>query len=280
MNPGLAGAWISTLAFATVILATRIVSAQAPTMGIDADPAGNTAKSLASVENCVSVSNGDSFQIDLFITGVNDLKAWEAYITFDGDIVNVTDVDVSMFQAANSGSDVFDASGPLPDTSGLYQLGAIDIGDPAASDSGSGVLARITLTAVQPGLSPAVVTVLDTNRDGRVDLGPRLSDSAEGSIGDSDGDNFFDGRLDGAQIVVDGDCPGAPSSIPRTTPAAATATAAPTEPTPGTSEDSNDSGIDWGRPALVVVYAAAGIVALLAMAGLAFLALGRHRGGK
>ncbi|MGB6836734.1 MAG: hypothetical protein WBF66_03405, partial [Dehalococcoidia bacterium] len=89
------------------------------TIGVDADPTqlpANTATSLGSIESCIPVATNDTFEIDIFITDVVDLLSWEMYLQYDGSVINVTAVTVEMFQAANPGSDIFNASESTPDS--------------------------------------------------------------------------------------------------------------------------------------------------------------------
>jgi len=276
---------------------------------VDADPAGNTATSLASIDPCVRVEEGDTFQIDLFVTGVDDLWAWELYFSFDGDVLNVTDRDVQMLLAANAGSDVWDASDVLPSSGGLYRVGAVDTSRPPAPDSGSGVLARLTLKAVRSGLSPATLTTLDANSDGKIDLGPQLSRTGVEPIGDTNGDVFFDGPVVNAQIAVARDCPpeartpvaiatvppaspteaGTPDTSPTTTSTAGTPGPTPrVTPTPGmaasstatptaTATTGEDGGSDWTSGGFIAMYVVVGGVAALLLGGGAFLATTRRR---
>jgi len=319
------GQHVKTIAAALVILIglTAAILAQADgtaqqglSVGVDADPSGNTATSLGTIDSCVSVKKGDEFAVDVFVTEVSDLLGWEAYFSFDGSILNVTDRDVKLFQAASAGSDVFDASESLPSSGGLYRLGAIDIAQPLAPDSGSGVLARLTLEAVGAGISPAILITLDANNDGSPDLGNRLLDPQGLPIGDNNGDAFFDGPVFNAQIAVGRDCPTGPAatpvatisqptvtSTPVATPAAnntsttiptaaTTETSSPTPritPTPGTSTSPtpppsvtatprDNGGTDWTSTGLIVIYAVVGGAAALLLGGGAFLAVTRRRG--
>lgn len=275
-------------------------------IGIDAYPAGNTASSLGAIDTCVSVSTGDTFQVDLFVTDVVDLLAWEAYFVYDMTIVDILGRDVMMFQAANPGSNVFDVSESLPDIDGWYRIATADIADPPAPDSGSGVLARLTLKAVGAGVSLASLSPIDVNNDGKLDLGPLLKNSQGHSIGDADGDSFFDGPISNAEIAVDAACPGAPPAVsPTVTPAlpspvAPTATIvetpdiSPTPETPaaatrtptGTPQESSptvdaagqteDNESAWtGLPA-VIGYVAGGL-AVLVLAAVSLLSIRRGR---
>lgn len=108
------------------------------TIGVDADPTqspANTATSLGSIESCIPVATNDTFNIDIFITDVVDLLSWETYLQYDGSVVNVTALNVQMFQAANPGSDIFNASATPPDSDGMFYVSAADLGTDA-EDSG------------------------------------------------------------------------------------------------------------------------------------------------
>jgi hypothetical protein len=314
VNTILIAAWILALATpATAMIALGEASAQDTlTIGVDADPAGNTATSLESIDSCVSVSKGDTFDVDLFVTGVQDLRAWESYFSFDASIVNVVDLDVEMLQAANAGSDVFNASQTLPLSGGLFRVAAIDFGLGAEPDAGSGVLARLTLEAVGAGLSSALLTKTDENGDGTIDLGPILFNPRSEPIGDADGDPYFDGPISDAQIAVDVPCPDGFAATPATSPAAAaspqpspadggtpvltavstvtsTATAVPPSPgatrpaTPSASPTAaggpianDDDGSDWTSGPFIIAYVVGGGLAVLLLGG-AILSVVRRR---
>lgn len=212
---------LATLALALSIIALTAAysgaSAQGTRLSVDVDPQGNGPTELGPPTSCVSVASGDSFQLDIVVDDVQELLAWEIYFEYDPTIVHIIGRDVRMFQAANPGSSVFDVSDSLPDSDGLYLLSAVDTADPASPDSGSGVLARLTLTATGRGLSTAAFARRDLNDDGILDRGPLLRDIDAAPIGDSDGDTLFDGPTEDAQIAVDMPCPGdstgpAPSS--------------------------------------------------------------------
>jgi len=307
-NARLAGALLAAAMLAAVILHGGESMAQTRTsIGMDANPAESTATSLGPIDTCVSVSTGDTFDVDIFVKDVTDLLAWEVYFTYDSSIVNIVDHDVEMFQAANEGSNVLDLSEALPDLDALYLLAAADLADPEAPDSGSGVLARLTLKAVGPGISPARVSPIDFNNDGTMDLEPSLRDVHNAPIGDADNDGLFDGQISAAQIAVDTACapgtvaptatqvaaspsPTSPASptvattpavtktatatppAVRPTPTAVVASPTPTETLP---MDNNDGSTWTGRP-WIIAYVVGGLAVLLA-AGVALLAITRRR---
>ncbi len=43
------------------------------TIGVDVDPAGNTATSLGALDTCSTVTPGSTFEIDIYVTEVTDL---------------------------------------------------------------------------------------------------------------------------------------------------------------------------------------------------------------
>lgn len=183
------------------------VKAGSMTVGIDADPTGNTATSLGSLQDCQAVDDGEAFDVDLFIEDVEELLAWQGYFTFDPSVLNLTAVDVELFQAANENSSIVDLSPQsLPDTDGLFFIAAADVGD-RAEDRGSGVLARLTLKAVGSGTSAIALSEL------------QLVDVDGAPIDDVDGDGTFDGILLDAEIRVSGECEAlAPIETPTPTP--------------------------------------------------------------
>ena len=203
------------LALVTLAVVARDVSAQGPHLNVDARPESNGPTEAGPINGCVSVTSGESFDIDITISDVEELLAWEIYFEYDPSVVEIVDRDVRLFQAANRGSAVYDVSERLPDDDGLYRLAAADIADPPSPDSGSGALARLTLRAIAPGTSTAAITLFDVDGDGKPDLGPFLRNTDGDPIGDADGDAFFDGAGASATIAVDADCPpgsGGPNS--------------------------------------------------------------------
>lgn len=162
-------------------------------IGIDADPTGNTATSLGTIDSCRSVSSGTTFAVDLFIRDVTDLAGWAEAITYDQSVVSLQAIDVRLFQAADGASNIFNASDPLPDSDGAYSASAIDLNAPPRQDSGSGVLARLTLLAVAAGSSD-------------LRLSAEIVDVNGNPIGDVNGDRIFDGGLFNAQVKVDQPC--------------------------------------------------------------------------
>ena len=308
-------ALLALTAWASPLIGTTNSSAQdTPTVGVDADPTDNDATSLGAIDSCVSVSKGDTFQVDIFVADIANLLAWEAHFRYDPSLVTIVDRDVRMFLAASDGSDIYDASDPLPDSSGRYRLGAVDLAQPRSPENGSGVLVRLTLEAVASGISPAEIAQVDRDGNGIIDLGTILSDELLTPISPSDPAGFFVGPIVNATIAVDSPCsavtpvpttatpvpatpPPAESPTPETSPAltpsptataepasptttpvatrtATPATTAMSTPTPTVSGDGDGNSTPW-----VIIALAAGLVgAVVLVAGGAILVRAR-RGG-
>ena len=205
--------------------------AQEPlTLAVDVDPTGNTPTSVGSIEDCLSVEPGTTFDVDIVIMNVENLLTWEAPFVYDRSILEVTGANVKMFQQANPGSDVFDFSESLPDSDGQFFMGGGDVGN--VLDSGTGVLVRLTLRAVGTGVSQVALAQLDFSGDGLPDEGPKFAAVFFFKVtylGDVNGDKLFDGPNFPATIAVGEACP---QEVPTPTPS----------PTP--ASDPDDSDID------------------------------------
>lgn len=230
----LAAAALASLALAfgvaALVLQHGTGTARGPVeLGVDANPGGNTAISLGPAEGCISVSSGDTFDLDIFVSDVDNLVHWELYFTFDSSIVEMVNADMRMFLASNPWSSVKVEWVPISD--GQHFLGAADTR--LLGSSGSGVLARLTFEATGPGLSRADFLYVDDGT-GRMVKGPRLTATGRVAVGDVTGDRVFDGPTHHGFIAVDENCP-TPAPTPTPTPT----------PTPVPGEDGDDdSGLD------------------------------------
>jgi hypothetical protein len=242
--------------FALVAALTLALSSAAsgqggPELAIDADVTGNIATELGATEDCASLDEGGTATIDIVVRGVTDLLAWEGRLAYDNDIIEISDADVDLFMGANEGSEVQSAAGALPDSDGLFQIGAFDSSDPPTPDSGSGVLARITVTGVAAGATEVIFNSPDLDGDTVLDDGVVMRDAADGYIGDGDGDSFFDGDIPGILLSVGTPC----DEIPE-----ATATPANGDGNGGANRDDDDDGSNtW---IIIVVIVGAVIVVL------------------
>ena len=140
----------------------------------------------------------------------------------------------------------------LPDSDGVYELRALDVSqDPDAAESGSGILARITLEAASQGVSTLSISVPS--------ISPSLTDVDGNALEPADAFGVWLGVVSDAQIAVDEACP---EVVPTPTP---TETVTP-------SSDAED-GTD-----LTVVWIVVGVIAGIAALGIGFVAWRRTRG--
>jgi hypothetical protein len=219
-----------------------------PALAIDVGTEGNSASDTGEIEDCISVGTGDTFEIDVLVLDITDLLAWEVHLDYDAAVLTVINHDVKLFQGANTGSSPIDISARLPDDSGFHTLSAFESSDPPRVDSGSGVLARVTLEATAEGETDLAIGQRDINDDGTLDRGTLMRDVDANVIGDTDGDNYFDGDVSNAIVVVGDDCPSGYNVA-----------------TPGASESESTPWWAFGAAGavLLVVAAGAGVVLLI-----------------
>ncbi len=191
---------VAIVALAVIACAIAVLSggqladaqAAAPALGVDVVTSGNTANSLSDVEGCAAVNVGDRFTVDIFARDVQRLEAWELRFAYDHRVVEVVDHDYGMFLLSTApGGSIFPSLFDT-ETPDRYFLAAAEFSGTA--DSGSGVLARITLHAVAHGMSPAQV-VVDPGY-----FAPNLTTSA--------GVRSFSGLVAEGEIAVGQPCPG------------------------------------------------------------------------
>ena len=184
-------------------------------IGLDADPAGNTATSLGTINPCRSVTLGSFFDVDVYVKNVHDLLSWEAYLIYDQTVLTVTRPGDNfqgnnsrfLFQQAQPGSSLYNTSETLPDTNGpgVYRIGAADQAViPGLGDTGTGVLLRLEFQAAANGATN--LSISPYTPPGDPEIGPWLKDSFGNFINDADTDGFFDGPITSASIAVGGPC--------------------------------------------------------------------------
>ena len=191
-------------ATAFLILSSHGSAEPAPSLAIDAITDGNSATSLGTVDTCAAVNVGDTFTVDVAVRDAANLSSWELTFVHNRRIVEIVEQDVRLFLTAQPGSNAVNATEPLPDGNGQHLLSLGDLSN--AFESGSGVLARLTLKAIAAGISEASLPQIDVDRNGKMDWGPVLK-TRGAFTGDVNGDRFFDGPVAGATIAVDRPCP-------------------------------------------------------------------------
>ncbi len=157
---------------AAALLAVAVLSPghaqETVTVAIDTDPAGNTATSLGDTQTCNTISAGQTLDIDVTVDSIppwidlngdgtadfddtGGMIAFQFTLLYDPNVVEVTTVNSQMLIAANGVLPVQLGDTP-PDRDGEFLLGFADFSSTTPED-GSGVLSRITLTAVGSGQS-------------------------------------------------------------------------------------------------------------------------------
>jgi len=168
-----------------------------PVVSVDTDPTDNTATFVATIDPCREVTVGPEFDIDVTIEEVTDLAGFEAHLVYDPSVLKVTGVDYNYFLAtAGSVTNWGEAPTSLnPDTDGtLSMVATLSIPLPATGATGEGVLARVTLQAVDSGLSDLNLSDI------------KLADINTQPIGDETGDQVFDGPVANGKIAVGQPC--------------------------------------------------------------------------
>lgn len=122
------------------------------------DPAidGNTATLLGPVDSCFQIAPGSVVDVDVIVNAIpadRPVTAFQFDLFYNPAIVHVVGFNSSMLLAAQPGSNVLPPlTDPIPDSDGGFQAAALDFG--ASTETGPGVLSRITLEAVGTGVTP------------------------------------------------------------------------------------------------------------------------------
>lgn len=166
-------------------------------LGLDLVSDGNSAAFLDSVQDCVEVQVGDLLPLDIFIGDAHELQAFELRFAFDPELLRMAGHDFEQFliTTAPRGSvfpTLFEMEKP-----GRYFLAAAEFrGTP---DSGSGVLARLTMEVLAPGRSPVAI-VTDPSF-----LSPHLTDADNPK-----GEDLFQGPVSDGEVAVGEPCSPSP----------------------------------------------------------------------
>ena len=144
-----------TLAAVASLMLTTSAGSGSGTMvvGIDADPSGNTAITLGTIDRCIEVSSGDTFDLDVFVDAIpedQDLAGFNYLLNYDPSKLQVNVCNNEMLIASEPGSYLWvEASCDpenLPDTDGELLVAAGDLGagaeEPSSSDGPTFSLGR------------------------------------------------------------------------------------------------------------------------------------------
>ncbi len=234
-------------------------------VAVDAIPEGNTATTLAAIDSCARVEPGAQAVVDLVVDTIpadRPMIAFQMAVTYDPNLLEVTKYDQNMLLGAVGRYEPFQAfNDPVPDTDGKLDMGILDLasndGDPKSNtESGRGVLVRVTFQAKAAGISTIAIT------PARSDEYPAIMDYLNTPTGID--------RLGAAKVAVGEDCPAIapgelitplpPIETTAPSPAAAASPAAPPAGT-GITAESEDSGPSAGLIILATVLGGGGLAA-------------------
>lgn len=243
----------------------RLAQAQpvpAAVIGIDVETSGNGQDSLGTIEKCIEVSSGETFDIDVFLNAVpqnQNFSAHEYFLDFDNTklaaVAENYDADLTLLGRVD-GSRILDVSEMRASSFHSVVLDSRVPPEEAAEQPGDlGVLGRYTFQAIGSGFTSLYLSHI--------------------VLGNSDGDDWFatnidevwDGNSGYGRIAIDQLCSEAPipsptlTATPTTTAAAPTAVTATPEATPLTEEE--NGGTDFAEMPWIALYAAVGAVVVL-----------------
>ena len=198
-------------------------------VGVDTDVAENSPRSVFDIDDCASIEVGESIDVDVVtpepgIPSERGLSGYQFRLFYDPEIVWVTADDQDQLLDQAAGSALIPLADPKPDKNGIYLSAAVDFGptgiEPSgASETGPGVLGRLTLEARGPGLTPLVVTAV--------------------VLKDDDSDDIEVDSVQSGRLYVGEPCPGFEPPKATTTPSA----------TPAPAPAATDGGADDGSTA-------------------------------
>jgi hypothetical protein len=197
--------YLGALVAASILIPRSSEAATQTLIGVDMSPQQAGAASLGTIDPCTEMDPGDEFTADIFIAQVSDLTNFELRIDYDPDVVSIDSADYKMWlTSTGSGKDLV-AQSFDQDLPGRVFLAAAETRFP---ESGSGVLARLHLTALNEGTSS--LTILPNPP-----YAPQLAGRG-GIVADDNGDNYFDGELSSGTVSVGQSCvPSTPVPTPR-----------------------------------------------------------------
>jgi hypothetical protein len=174
---------------------------------IDADTTGNAAASLGVLDRCVEAATGTDVAVDVTVEDIpavntqgtpeiiddtGGIIGYHLQLQYDASALSVDARETGFLLYSAPGGNPFIFSDDLPDTDGSYELDASDLGvGPGSTESGSGVLVRLTLHVGGSALPNAYTLTL-----------------AESAHLDSQNSSFAAPIVYSAQIAVGVPCPG------------------------------------------------------------------------
>ena len=141
----------SSLILSLALLVTLLLVVRAPgapesstVIAVDIMLEGNSATSVGPIQSCLSVDRGDTFDVDVTVTDVQELAGFQVRLNFDPQVVQIRGRQAN-FLLGEGGLEAGDINFPV--TSGSWYYGYTNL----PAQSGPGVLVRITLKALASG---------------------------------------------------------------------------------------------------------------------------------
>jgi hypothetical protein len=164
--PAFGGLLLISLVTVTSPLTERSTRAQtggAPVVAVDADATDNGPRTVGTVESCVTAEVGQPVTVDILlpapgIPAERGISGYEFTLYYDSQLLRMEAEDPNQLLVQAGGSRLIPITGPLPDSTGSHFSVGLDFGtrgiEPnGASETGPGVITRITVDPVREGVS-------------------------------------------------------------------------------------------------------------------------------
>jgi hypothetical protein len=116
-------------------------------------PSGAFADSVLSVPSPTTVTPGDTFTVDVNISGAADLYAFQLDLAFDPTLLEATSVSEGSFLDGGVPGITFFVPGTIDNTGGTVSFNADSLIGPPPGVTGDGTLLVFDFTALNPGTS-------------------------------------------------------------------------------------------------------------------------------
>ena len=115
------------------------------------------ADSVVSVSGPPTVAPGDTFAVDVNISGTADLYAFQLDLAFDPTLLEATSVSEGSFLGGGVPGNTFFIPGAIDNTLGTVSLNADSLIGPPPGVTGNGTLLIVDFTALNPGTSALTI---------------------------------------------------------------------------------------------------------------------------
>lgn len=120
-------------------------------------PARGFADDVLNVSSPATVSQGDTFEVDVDITGASDLYGYQLDLAFDPTILQADSVSEGSFLSDSGANPTFFLPGTIDNTGGTVSLNADSLLTAVSGVNGDGILLVFDFTALNPGTSALTI---------------------------------------------------------------------------------------------------------------------------